>query len=81
MLDPLTILVKELRLQSCFTYVDELTEVISLLTGVLRRLCRDHRRDSGTLASDLGQRSVHLTLVFSAYASRFVPSELRFTEP
>jgi hypothetical protein len=49
-LDPLTILVKELRLQGRFTYVDELTEVISLLTGVLRRLCRDHKRDSGRLA-------------------------------
>jgi len=32
-LDPLTILVKELRVQGCFTYVDEFTEVISLLTG------------------------------------------------
>lgn len=31
-LDPLTILVKELRVQGCFTYVDEFTEVISLLT-------------------------------------------------
>ena len=30
-LDPLTILVKELRVQGCFTYVDEFTEVISLL--------------------------------------------------
>jgi len=31
-LDPLTILVKELRVLGCFTYVDEFTEVISLLT-------------------------------------------------
>jgi len=31
-LDPLTILVKELRAQGCFKYVDEFTEVISLLT-------------------------------------------------
>ena len=31
-LDPLTILVKELRVQGCFTYVDEFTEAISLLT-------------------------------------------------
>jgi threonine dehydrogenase-like Zn-dependent dehydrogenase len=31
-LDPLTILVKELRVQGCFTYVDEFAEVISLLT-------------------------------------------------
>ena len=31
-LDPLTILLKELRVQGCFTYVDEFTEVISLLT-------------------------------------------------
>ena len=30
--DPLTILVKELRVLGCFTYVDEFTEVISLLT-------------------------------------------------
>jgi hypothetical protein len=30
-LDPLTILVKELRVQGCFTYVDEFTEVISYL--------------------------------------------------
>jgi threonine dehydrogenase-like Zn-dependent dehydrogenase len=30
-LDPLTILVKELRVQGCFTYVDEFAEVISLL--------------------------------------------------
>jgi threonine dehydrogenase-like Zn-dependent dehydrogenase len=36
-LDPLTILTKELRVQGCFTYVDEFTEVISLLTdGELR---------------------------------------------
>jgi threonine dehydrogenase-like Zn-dependent dehydrogenase len=36
-LDPLTILVKELRVQGCFTYVDEFAEVISLLTdGELR---------------------------------------------
>jgi hypothetical protein len=28
---------------------------------------------SGTLASDVGQRSIHPTLVFSAYAYRFVP--------
>jgi threonine dehydrogenase-like Zn-dependent dehydrogenase len=36
-LDPLTILVKELRVQGCFTYVDEFTEVISLLTdGALK---------------------------------------------
>ena len=32
-LDPLTVLVKELRVQGCFTYVDEFTEVISLLTN------------------------------------------------
>ena len=32
-LDPLTILVMELRVQGCFTYVDKFTEVISLLTG------------------------------------------------
>ena len=31
-LDPLTILIKELRVQGSFTYVDEFTEVISLLT-------------------------------------------------
>jgi threonine dehydrogenase-like Zn-dependent dehydrogenase len=31
-LDPLTILAKELRVQGCFTYVDEFAEVISLLT-------------------------------------------------
>ena len=31
-LDPLTILVKELRVLGCFTYIDEFTEVISLLT-------------------------------------------------
>jgi threonine dehydrogenase-like Zn-dependent dehydrogenase len=31
-LDPLTILIKELRVLGCFTYVDEFTEVISLLT-------------------------------------------------
>ena len=31
-LDPLTILVKELRVQGCFTYVDEFAEMISLLT-------------------------------------------------
>ncbi len=30
-LDPLTVLVKELRVQGCFTYVDEFTEVISLI--------------------------------------------------
>jgi hypothetical protein len=30
--DPLTILVKKLSVQGCFTYVDELTEVISPLT-------------------------------------------------
>jgi threonine dehydrogenase-like Zn-dependent dehydrogenase len=36
-LDPLTVLVKELRVHGCFTYVDEFTEVISLLTdGGLR---------------------------------------------
>jgi hypothetical protein len=29
--------------------------------------------DGGTLASDVGQRSIHPTLVFSAYAYRFVP--------
>ena len=29
-LDPLTILVKELRVQGCFTYVDEFAEMISL---------------------------------------------------
>jgi len=32
-LDPLTILVKELHVLGSFTYVDEFTEVISLLTG------------------------------------------------
>ena len=31
-IDPLTILVKELRVLGCFTYVDEFTEVMSLLT-------------------------------------------------
>ena len=31
-LDPLTILVKELRVEGCFTYVDEFTEVMALLT-------------------------------------------------
>jgi hypothetical protein len=31
-LDPLTILVKELRVRGCFTYVDEFAEVIPLLT-------------------------------------------------
>ena len=36
-LDPLTVLAKELRVLGCFTYVDEFTEVISLLTdGGLR---------------------------------------------
>jgi hypothetical protein len=41
-LDPLTILVKELRLQGCFTYVDEFTETDGGLQ-VADLTFRDHR--------------------------------------